>query len=176
MFVAAMPSQGGLINTIALAVQYDRALQDPNEDSTTGLWDRLLNNNFGGDNWIVTPQKRQTSGARPDFVIERFWSNSAFIEVIVVEAKPQHQTMSQDSYTDEQVLGYAINALETGQAKGQMKIFALRVVGTRMMAYKVTRANQVLTPLASDYMDPKVNEAAMRQVFDMIKNANVLAP
>ncbi|KAF3484303.1 uncharacterized protein GIQ15_03627 [Arthroderma uncinatum] len=123
-----MPSQGGLIDTNALAVQYDRASQDANEDSATGLWDRLLNNTFTDDSWIVTPQKRQATGARPDFVIERFWTNGAFIEVVVVEAKPEHQSMAQDNHTDEQVLGYARTALQTGQAKGQMKIFALRVV------------------------------------------------
>ncbi|EEH09395.1 predicted protein [Histoplasma capsulatum G186AR] len=150
-----MPTQSGLINTTPLAIQYDRVLQDPYEDSTIGLWDSLLNVYFDANSWIVTPQKPQETNTRPNFVIERLWENNTFIKVIVVEAKPQQQTMEQDHQTDEQLLSYSLNALHTGQQKGQRKIYALRVV---------------------DYMDSKQHAAAIVQIFDTIKAADVLVP
>ncbi|KAM5437057.1 hypothetical protein MferCBS31731_005712 [Microsporum ferrugineum] len=170
-----MPSQGGLINTTALAIQYDRAFRDTAEDPTAGLWNRLLNDIFGADSWIVTPQKRQGTGRRPDFGIERFWPNHEPIDVVVVEAKPQRQSMSQDHYADDQVLEYAKYALENGH-RYQQKIFALRVVGTYVMGFKVTKAREILEPLSSDYMDAKNNAVAIMGVFDAIKNADVFDP
>ncbi|EEH06950.1 predicted protein [Histoplasma capsulatum G186AR] len=171
-----MPTQGGLINTTPLAIQYDRALQDPYEDSTIGLWNRLLNAYFDNNSWIVTPQKCQETNTRPDFVIERFWANNSFIEVIIIKAKPQQQTMRQDHQTDEQVLSYTLNALHSGQQKGQRKIYALRVVGVYIMAYKVSINQPSLTPMASDYMNPKQHVVAILQIFNTIKAANVLVP
>ncbi|KAK2812031.1 hypothetical protein FQN50_001740 [Emmonsiellopsis sp. PD_5] len=172
-----MTTQGGLINTPALALQYYRAKEDPHEDSTIGLWDRLFNKYFEDNIWIVTPQKRQPNAERPDFIIEKLVSNNQFVEVIVVEGKPQEQTMSQDYSADIQVLNYARTALQAGMQRGQRKIFALRVVGVNLMAYRVT-ANDLtaLTPLATDYMDPKQHHQAMLQVFQNIKTADVMAP
>ncbi|KAK2807275.1 hypothetical protein FQN50_005563 [Emmonsiellopsis sp. PD_5] len=168
-----MSTLDGLINTPALAIQYDRAKLDPNEDSATGLWDRLLNIHFDANSWIVTPQKRQEGGQRPDFIIERIWQNSTVIEVVVIEAKPQHQTMSQDHQADMQVFEYAMNSLHAGQQKGQKKIYALRVVGVHIMAYRVLVNEGQLTPMVSDYLDPKRDSGALLQVFNTIKGANV---
>ncbi|KAM5433899.1 hypothetical protein MferCBS31731_006906 [Microsporum ferrugineum] len=171
-----MPTQGGLINTNALAIQYDRTAQDPRDDSAMGLWNRLLNDNFNGDSWIVTSKNLRLDSTRPGFVIEKVLPTGTYISAIVTEPKPQHQTMLQGQPVDNQALENAISALNSGRSRGQQKVFVLRVVGTQMMAFKVTVDEPFLMPLTEDFMDVKIHGVNTVQIFDQIKSANVLEP
>ncbi|KAI9729201.1 MAG: hypothetical protein M1834_007108 [Cirrosporium novae-zelandiae] len=169
-----MASQGGLINTNALAHMYKFAEEDPLEDSTIGLWDTILHNLFQADDTVIIPNKRQPSGQRPDFIIRKFYPTGRFIELIVVEGKPQYQTASQDISADYQVLGYANEALAEGRPKGQTKVFAMRVVGVKAMFYEVRAQNPtVLRALAVDYLDPKFSSTTIVTLANMIKASNV---
>ncbi|KAI9824850.1 MAG: hypothetical protein M1819_000802 [Sarea resinae] len=174
-----MPTQGGWINTPALAAWYDRVLVDNREDTTYGLWTTLFARQFPSDQWIITPQRSQQPGSaseRPDLVVERLYGGGTFVQVVVLEAKPERQTAAQDFMADQQVLRYAVLALQGGARHGQEWVFAARAVGTKIMVYRVNKDNRVLEPVASDFMDPKRHAQALDQVFNRIRTQDIFEP
>ncbi|KAI9726531.1 MAG: hypothetical protein M1834_009018 [Cirrosporium novae-zelandiae] len=167
------PSQGGLVNTQALAGMYDNAVTNKYEDATIEFWNALFSVTFPPTDWGVVPHKYQISQKRPDFVIRRWYSSGGVVEVVVVEGKPQAQTEGQDAKADDQVLGYAVTALKEGPSD-QKKIYAMRVVGVLIMVYEVYK-NQPdrLQNLLQDYKDPKKDVVVLNEVFERIRTVDM---
>lgn len=88
----------------------------------------------------------------------------------MAEAKPQKQTETQDAEADAQVLEYAQAALS--EDKDQKMVYALRLVGVNLMAYKVTQIERPLEPILDDYLDPKLHPTELRNLVNHIKSTN----
>ncbi|CAG8982033.1 hypothetical protein HYALB_00014025 [Hymenoscyphus albidus] len=152
--LSAMSIQGGrYINNIGLAHQYRSVLQHrASEDPVIGLWNTILIREWDGtDGFILIPQQQQQGNYRPDWMLIKWATDgSYFIIKAVLEAKPMDQEPQQDNISDEQLRGYAVNALVSARANGrpQTHVFAIKLVGTRFLMYDVRAGEERL--LAQD--------------------------
>ena len=137
---------GRYVNNLGLQCHYGLVLEKPfSEDPVIGLWSTVLSREWDGtDGYMLTPQQQQQQGTRPDWYLIKWASDGTFHTIkAVIEAKPQNQEQQQDNMSDEQLRGYAVNALDEAADRGhpQRHVFGIKIVGTRIFMYDV-QANE----------------------------------
>jgi hypothetical protein len=122
---------------------------------------------YPSTDYIITGQYYfQEEGIYADYVVEKIWANGRRAIVLVVEAKPGHQSEEQDAKSDDQAEDYGIATLN--QDKAQVLVYVARFIGGECMFYWVTKAQPTLNPLANDFMDIEDDYVQIRGYVQMM--------
>lgn len=180
-------SHGGLINNLALAVQYHRAAStSEGANPARGLWNRLLSAHFNANTWILTPLDDGSGTLKSNFVIERFYPKNntiAYLPWVLVQVKAQVPDSSNED-EEEQYLSeldtdagfLSLDASWYMRRKADIQstvMFVIQVSGVRMRVYKrtISREEDSFKSLTG-FLDPKIHPQEIRDIFKVVQTQN----